>query len=119
MESISTMVLPDGGEIAFAVEAGAELPAGEGPVKAGKVGDAVRRMPQTLQSALDPVRQMTRTVVDQLREVGPEEVEIEFGLNLSGQVGVIVNKGEATAHLKIRMLWRKTAGTGSDAGDEA
>ncbi|MEU5085580.1 CU044_2847 family protein [Streptomyces sp. NPDC021356] len=114
MESISTMVLPGGGEIAFEVATEAELPVGEGPVKAGRVGDAVRRMPQTLQNALEPVREMTRTVVDQLREVGPEEVEIEFGLNLSGQVGVIVNKGEAAAHLKIKMLWRKAA----DAGDE-
>ncbi|MFF9585531.1 CU044_2847 family protein [Streptomyces achromogenes] len=115
MESVSAMVLPDGGEIMFATGAGAELRVGEGPVKAGKIADAVRSMPQTLQNALEPVRQMARTVVDQLREAGPEEVEIEFGVNLSGQVGVIVNKGEAAAHLKIRVLWRKAADTGAEA----
>lgn len=112
MQSVDRLPLEDGGEIVFEVVPGTVRPAGEGPVQAGRVTDAVRRAPATLQEALRPVRDMTRAVVTQLRDAGPAEVEIEFGLDLSGQVGVIVNKGEAAAHLRIRALWRGEACTG-------
>ncbi|MDG9716402.1 CU044_2847 family protein [Streptomyces sp. DH24] len=114
MESVDRLSLEDGGEIVFEVVPGAALLAGDGPVKAGRMADAARRVPQTLRGALEPVREMTRTVVTQLREAGPAEVEVEFGLSLSGQVGVIVNKGEATAHLRIRALWRSEASASDD-----
>ncbi|MEU0970796.1 CU044_2847 family protein [Streptomyces sp. NPDC005917] len=94
------MPLEGGGTVLF--EAAPEV---DGPVKAGRVREAIRELPQTLQDALAPVRETARTVVDQLRQAGPDEVEVEFGVNLSAQAGAVITKGEAAVHLKVRVLW--------------
>jgi hypothetical protein len=112
MAGVGRMPLGGGGEVQFEVVPGLESPVGEGPVKAGRVADAVRELPQTLQEALVPVREMAQAVVKQLREAGPAEVEVEFGVNLSAQAGAVVSKGEAAAHLKVRVLWQNGTGAG-------
>ncbi|MFG2736425.1 hypothetical protein N0X72_00635 [Streptomyces carpaticus] len=113
MESVGRLPLEGGGEVLFEVVGELEASDGAGPVKAGRVADAVRELPRTLQEALMPVREMAGAVVAQLREVGPAEVEVEFGVDLSTQVGAVVSKGEAAAHLRVRLLWQR----GSDTGD--
>lgn len=102
MQSFTRMPLEGGGSIVF--EATLEA---DGPVKAGRVADAVRELPQTLQEALIPVRETARSVLEQLRQAGPDEVEVEFGVNLSAQAGAaVITKGEGAVHLKVRVLWK-------------
>ncbi|MFJ8506351.1 CU044_2847 family protein [Streptomyces avermitilis] len=97
----------EGGEVMlFEITPGwEEVP--QGPVKAGRVADAARELPRTLQETLAPVRDTARTVVEELRRAGPDEVEVEFGVNLSAQVGAVITKGETACHLKVRMLWKR------------
>lgn len=102
MQSFARMRLEGGGAILF--EAAPEL---GGPVKAGRVTDAIRELPQTLQDSLVPVRETARTVLEQLRQAGPDEVEVDFGVNLSSQAGAVIIKGDTAVHLKVRMLWKK------------
>ncbi|WP_217999216.1 CU044_2847 family protein [Nocardiopsis trehalosi] len=108
------MPLDGGGEVLFETVAPFDAGGIDGPVPAGRVADALREMPASLQQGLAPVREMAGAVVAQLREagpVGPAEVEVEFGLNLSAQAGAVISKGGVTAHLKVRVLWK----AGSDA----
>lgn len=107
---VGRMPLANGGEILFEA-----LPEVEGPVKAGRVADIVRDLPGTVEDALVPVREMALAVVNQLRAAGPAEVEVEFGVNLSAQAGVVISKGEAAAHLNIRVLWPGKTQTGDTA----
>ncbi|SOD65688.1 hypothetical protein SAMN06297387_12311 [Streptomyces zhaozhouensis] len=102
--SVERLPLSGGGEIFFETP-----PEPGGPVKAGRVADAVRELPLTLQDALAPVRELARAVVAELREAGPAEVEVEFGVNLSAQAGVVLSKGEAATHLRVRVLWQRAA----------
>ncbi|GAB2906981.1 CU044_2847 family protein [Streptomyces mayteni] len=105
MGSVARMPLEGGGAVLF--EAGpAEL--GEaGLVKAGHVADAVRELPRTLQNALAPVRETARVVLEQLRESGPTEVEVEFGVDLSAEAGVVVTRAQSACHVKVRLLWSR------------
>ncbi|GAB7110683.1 CU044_2847 family protein [Streptomyces phaeofaciens JCM 4814] len=112
MVSVGHIPLEGGGRILFEAES---LPEAAGPVKAGRVADAVRELPGTLQDSLAPVRELAQAVVAQLREAGPAEVEVEFGVSLSAQAGAVISKGEAAAHLKVRVLWQR----GTDSGDAA
>lgn len=109
MQNFARMPLEGGGAILF--EAAPEL---GGPVKAGRVAEAVRELPQTLQETLVPVQETARSVLEQLRQVGPDEVEVEFGVNLSAQAGAVITKGEGAVHLKVRVLWQN----GNPAADE-
>ncbi|MCX4884749.1 CU044_2847 family protein [Streptomyces sp. NBC_00847] len=78
-----------------------------GPVKAGRLGDAIRDLPVGLSDALEPVTELARTVLGRLRDAGPTELEVEFGINLATEAGVVITKTSATCHLTVKMLWRK------------
>jgi len=39
----------------------------------------------------------------------PQEVSVEFGLQLQAEAGVVLARGSATGHLTIKLLWRKPA----------
>ncbi|MEO3852572.1 CU044_2847 family protein [Streptomyces sp. B8F3] len=113
---VERLPLEGGGEVLFAAATGEVSSAGgdpgvaEGPVKAGRLGGAVRELPRTLQEALVPVRELSAAVVGQLRDAaGPAEVEVEFGVDLSAQAGAIISSGKAAAHLRVRLLWQNTS----------
>ncbi|MFB9462388.1 CU044_2847 family protein [Streptomyces cinereospinus] len=107
--------LDDGSSILVQVDAG-EAPAdSRGPVKAGRIADAVRELPRSVQEAMVPVTTMARAVLDQLRQAGPDEVTVEFGVNLAAQAGVVIAKSEANCHLRVAMTWNG-AGTTGDPG---
>ncbi|WP_234320225.1 CU044_2847 family protein [Streptomyces sp. SBT349] len=111
------MPLDGGGSILVDADPG---PDEEGPVKAGRVADAVRELPRSLQDALAPVGSTARAVLGRLKETGADEVEVEFGVDLSAEAGVVITKSQASFHLKVRVLWQRD-GTepGETAGGEA
>jgi hypothetical protein len=79
---------------------------GDGPVKAGRVGDAVRELPGTLQGALEPVTEAAHATLDQLRKARPDEITIEFGVDLAFEAGAVITKSQASCHLKVTMSWK-------------
>ncbi|WP_454320775.1 CU044_2847 family protein [Streptomyces phaeoluteigriseus] len=83
-----------------------EQPAvGDGPVKAGRMGDAVREFPGTLQAALEPVTEAARATLNQLRKARPDEITVEFGVDLALEAGAVITKSQASCHLKVTMAW--------------
>ncbi|MEV7122618.1 CU044_2847 family protein [Kitasatospora griseola] len=102
-QQLARVPLDGGGSILFeAADSGAA-----GPVKAGRVGDAIRDLPVGLNAALEPVTDLARTVLRRLRDAGPAEVEVEFGVDLATEAGVVITKAEANCHLTVKMVWRK------------
>ncbi|MFE1788804.1 CU044_2847 family protein [Streptomyces sp. NPDC059525] len=86
-------------------------PAADGPVKAGRIGDAVRVLPETLQEALAPVTAAARVALDQLRKARPDDITVQFGIDLSVAAGAVITKTGAGCHLTVTMTWK-----GSDSG---
>ena len=41
-----------------------------------------------------------------LKELTPDEAEVEFGLKMGGETGVIIAKGTAEVNFVIRMSWK-------------
>jgi hypothetical protein len=112
MAELARVPIEGGGTILFEV---APQPSDEGPVKAGRIGDAVRDLPQTLQQVMEPVRDAAGAVLNQLRQAGPDEVEVEFGVDLSGQAGAVIAKSESAVHFKVRVLWQRPEPAGNTA----
>ncbi|MFD9602694.1 CU044_2847 family protein [Streptomyces sp. NPDC059970] len=104
VRSLGRLALEDGSSIL--VEA-PDVSEGTGPVPAGRVGDAIRELPLSVQAALRPVTEMARTAVQQLREAGPDSVEIEFGVDLATQAGAVIARSEASCHLKVTVAWQR------------
>jgi hypothetical protein len=94
-----------------------EQPAiGDGPVKAGRVGDAVREVPGTLQAALEPVTEAARATLEQLRKARPDAITVEFGVDLAFEAGAVITKSQASCHLKVTMSWQHDTADDPPAG---
>ncbi|MEU6093135.1 CU044_2847 family protein [Streptomyces sp. NPDC047085] len=103
-----TRIPLEGGGFILVEETGAAL---EGPVKAGRISDAIHELPVTLQGALEPVTEAARVTLDQLRKACPDEVAVEFGVDLAAEAGAVITKSQASCHLKVTLSW-----TMDDAG---
>ncbi|MCT9139063.1 CU044_2847 family protein [Streptomyces violarus] len=110
MAPLTRISLEDGGCVL--VEAGA---AGDGPVKAGRVSDAVHELPVTLQGALEPVTQAARATLEQLRKARPDAITVEFGVDLAVEAGAVITKSQATCHLKVTVSWQRDDSGRSEA----
>ncbi|MFD4314837.1 CU044_2847 family protein [Streptomyces sp. NPDC058548] len=51
--------------------------------------------------------EMDQTAVQPGREVGPDAVEIEFGVDLATQAGAVISRSEASCRMKVTVLWQR------------
>jgi hypothetical protein len=79
----------------------------EGPVKAGRVGHAVHELPSTLQGALEPVTEAARAAFDQLSKARPDDITVEFGVDLAVEAGAVITKSQASCHLRVTLSWKR------------
>ncbi|PKW11902.1 hypothetical protein SAMN05428944_0862 [Streptomyces sp. 1222.5] len=98
-----------------------EEPAGvlEGPVKAGRIAEAIGELPRTLQEILAPVTEAARVTLDQLRRAHPDEIAVEFGVDLAAEAGAVITKSQAGCHLKVTMSWKTKDDTGRPSRPDA
>jgi Trypsin-co-occurring domain 1 len=61
----------------------------------------------TLDQALASLKPSLRKIVHLLKELSPDETEVEFGLKIGGETGVIVAKGTAEVNFTVRMSWKQ------------
>lgn len=80
-------------------------------VKAGRPGEVVGRATQSLENALESVGPMAQSVLAKLRESGPQEVTVQFGLKLTAEAGAVITKTSGECNLTVTLHW--TAGTDS------
>ncbi|MGL5826026.1 MAG: CU044_2847 family protein [Nocardioides sp.] len=117
MSDLMRVQLGGGGEwIAFRAESIPEGGVEDGPQPAGRggkrLGDGLVEASVTLQEALQPVVSMSRVVLAELRAAAPHEVEVEFGVELSAEAGVVIARAAGACHLKVRLTWG-----GENSGD--
>ena len=65
------------------------------------------KAPRSFQEALDRVRPMTNQLIDRLRGLAqqPDNIEVEFGIKLNGEVGVLLASTGTEAHFTIKLSW--------------
>ena len=101
MVQLARIALEDGGSIL--VEAPVR---GDRPVKAGRIGDVVHDLPETLQGALSSVSRAARTALDEL----VESAELALELREHVGAGAVITKSSANSHLKVTMTWKSDPG---------
>lgn len=95
----------DGGEGAAVFEVDVDADATDLELAAG--GGVVARARVSLDEALDQVKPTLARVADTLRELGPDAAELEFGLKMGGETGVIIAKGTAEVNFTVRLTWNR------------
>ncbi|GGN47194.1 CU044_2847 family protein [Streptomyces fuscichromogenes] len=103
MNQLARMALEGGGCVLIEASSAAY-----GPVKAGRIGEAIHDLPKGLQEALEPITGAARTTLEQLRKAGPHEIAVEFGVDLEVEAGAVITKTGAHAHLQVTVKWMRS-----------
>lgn len=69
----------------------------------------VERAQQSFSDALSKVRPAVEIVVRTLESLRSDEVEVEFGLKLSAEAGVLFASGSAEANYVVKLKWNNAA----------
>jgi hypothetical protein len=72
-------------------------------------GEVAERASETLEAALGRVQPAAAAIVARLRhlEDAPDEIEVEFGIQLSAQLGAIVAQTAGEANFSVRLRWKR------------
>lgn len=84
-----------------------------GVVEAATASDLVARATGSFASALDDVRSAAALTVRRLRDLPqrPDEVTVEFGIQLDAEVGAVLARTGAQGHLQVQLTWRRDDAT--------
>ncbi|MFF3504998.1 hypothetical protein [Streptomyces sp. NPDC003247] len=99
-------IVPDGG--GRVLEEAAD--AAGGPLKASRLGDGIRELPQNPHTTPIPATGMARTAPDQLRQAGPDHARLASGVGLSARAGTVIARSRTASPRTATVSW--AAGTG-------
>jgi len=63
-----------------------------------------------VQDAVGPVVEAAKVVLDRVREAGPDQVELKFGIKVSGSADWFVAKAAGEGSFEITLSWDRHAG---------
>jgi hypothetical protein len=98
--------LDEGGSVL--VEVDDSLVGGRGPTRGGRgAAELTVSASETFQEALARIQPAALAVIARLRDQvdPPDDVELEFGVQLSAEFGAIVAKASGDANFRVRMRW--------------
>jgi hypothetical protein len=72
-------------------------------------GKVAARAKDTLERSLEELRPALSAVLGKLREAAPSELNVQFGIKLGGEAGVILAKGTTEVNFVVTMTWKNEA----------
>lgn len=80
-------------------------PAGPGEV-VGRIRDAIA-----------PAVEAAKVVLEKVKEIGPDEIEVKFGVKASGEASWLVAKAAGEGNFEVTLTWSRDEGGGSRRGE--
>lgn len=83
-----------------------------GPLMRGKALEAtIDRADQTFETALSTIRTVANGIAGQLEDitVRPQQVTVEFGIEITGKMGTMLAAASASAQIKVSVSWQPEA----------
>jgi hypothetical protein len=80
-----------------------------GVVRSARPGEVVVQAGETLEEALDRAMPATQALIERLKSIasGPDAIEVQFGLKLSGQLGAVLAKTGAEGNFSVKLTWNR------------
>lgn len=107
MKHLVAFKLADGSSVFVEVD---EAEAAGGITRAArKPGEVFTEAKDTFEQALEKIRASAETAITKLRTLSerPDEMEMEFGFNLSAQFGAVIASATAQANYKVTLHWTR------------
>jgi hypothetical protein len=104
MRRLVKFPLADGSVIVVEVDE----PETSGTVRASRSDDMIDEAKQTFEQSLNTIKTSTESVITKLQDLihRPDEIEMEFGFNMSGEFGAVIAKVTAEANYKVTLRWQ-------------
>lgn len=85
--------------------------------RGGAHGEVLARAQQTFEKALSHIQPAVQGVVSELLNLTnrPDEVCVEFGLDVHAEVGAFIAAASSTSNFKVTLTWRNSGGPPSNA----
>ncbi|MFF2807692.1 CU044_2847 family protein [Streptomyces sp. NPDC058000] len=77
------------------------------PVGAEEVAGRVRE-------AVSPAVEAARTVLDRVTALGPDEVQVKFGIKVNGTANWLIAKAATEANFEVTLVWKPEERPGGD-----
>ncbi|MFQ5793665.1 MAG: CU044_2847 family protein [Candidatus Bipolaricaulia bacterium] len=104
MKHLIEFPLDGGGSIVVEVDE----PEG-GMVRAARPGEIAAKASQTFEDALERIKPAASAIIAKLRDLSesPDEVDVEFGLKLSADLGAFIASAGAEANFNVTLTWKR------------
>jgi len=91
-----------------AVRVEVEEPAGQAPVAVGRGDEVAVEARESFEEAMAGIGPIAEGILAQTTGLGtaPKEVEVSFGIKLSGKLGAILASTAAEAHIEVTLTWK-------------
>jgi hypothetical protein len=76
-------------------------------------GEIIETVGTKFETAIEPVRPAVVAVASKFHDFtgGPDDVEVEFGLNFGGQAGAVIASASTEAQFRVKMVRKGKPGT--------
>ncbi|MBN6039152.1 CU044_2847 family protein [Amycolatopsis sp. 195334CR] len=91
--------LDDGGSVLVEVEVPHSVE------RAGRPKNMLREAGVSFERALDEVRGAAGAALEKFRSMGPDEVELKFGVKLDAQAGAVIAKTGLQGQFEVKLKW--------------
>ena len=98
-----------------------EMGGGEpGIVRASRLSEVARTAQVSFEAALSGVRDAAASALRTFKDIPqpPDEVAVEFGVELNAQAGALIAQAGAGSHLQVTLTWKRAVSDEPSAGDE-
>ncbi len=96
-ETYAKFQLDDGTVVAFEIDP----PSGFQPASPDRVVGKISQ-------ALGPMVEAAQLVIDKVKQAAPDEVEVKFGIKVTGKMDWMIAKASTDANFEVKLLWRPT-----------
>lgn len=79
-----------------------------GLVPAARSGELIVESKQRFDDALEALKPVAGKIIGKISDLSeiPEEVGVEFGLNMGFEAGVVIASGSTNANFKVMLKWK-------------
>lgn len=107
MTHLIELDLGDGSKV-YVMSSNADQTINDNPSRSFDFNNGLEKATAKLEDVLDTVRTFSKALTKKIREieVSPDEINVEFGITISGGVSAIVSKASAEASITVSLTWK-------------
>lgn len=77
-----------------------------GTESVGRAANVAAQAEASFREALARLRPVTEAIVNQIREISPDEAVVEFGIKLDAKAGAFLASAGTSANFKVTLTWK-------------